>query len=74
MQRRVAPGDCRRTTHHEPTTPRLSKPSQLPQPAHGLTVGISCGRARRPGGPARRVLRRRRDGSGRQLVGSGSGA
>jgi len=30
-------------------------------------VGISCGRARRPGGPARRVLRRRRDGSGRQL-------
>jgi hypothetical protein len=30
-------------------------------------VGISCGRVRRPGGPARRVLRRRRDGSGRQL-------
>jgi hypothetical protein len=30
-------------------------------------VGISCGRARRPGGPARRVLCRRRDGSGRQL-------
>jgi len=30
-------------------------------------VGISCGRVRRPGGLARRVLRRRRDGSGRQL-------
>jgi len=30
-------------------------------------VRISCGRVRRPGGPARRVLRRRRDGSGRQL-------
>jgi hypothetical protein len=30
-------------------------------------AGISCGRVRRPGGPARRVLRRRRDGSGRQL-------
>jgi len=30
-------------------------------------AGISCGRDRRPGGPARRVLRRRRDGSGRQL-------
>jgi len=30
-------------------------------------VGISCGRVRRPGGPARRVPRRRRDGSGRQL-------
>ena len=30
-------------------------------------TGISCGRVRRPGGPARRVLRRRRDGSGRQL-------
>ena len=30
-------------------------------------VGISCGCARLPGGPARRVLRRRRDGSGRQL-------
>jgi len=29
--------------------------------------GISCSRVRRPGGPARRVLRRRRDGSGRQL-------
>jgi hypothetical protein len=28
---------------------------------------ISCGRARRPGGPAGRVLRRRRDGSDRQL-------
>jgi len=30
-------------------------------------AGISCDRVRRPGGPARRVLRRRRDGSGRQL-------
>jgi hypothetical protein len=30
-------------------------------------IGIGCGRVRRPGGPARRVLRRRRDGSGRQL-------
>ena len=30
-------------------------------------AGVSCGRARLPGGPARRVLRRRRDGSGRQL-------
>ena len=30
-------------------------------------TSISCGRVRRPGGPARRVLRRRRDGSGRQL-------
>ena len=30
-------------------------------------AGITCGRARRSGGPARRVLRRRRDGSGRQL-------
>ena len=30
-------------------------------------AGISCGRVRFPGGPARRVLRRRRDGSGRQL-------
>jgi hypothetical protein len=30
-------------------------------------VGISCGRVRLPGGPARRVLRRRRDGSSRQL-------
>ena len=27
----------------------------------------NVGRGRRPGGPARRVLRRRRDGSGRQL-------
>jgi len=30
-------------------------------------AGVSCGRARLPGGPARRVLRRRRDSSGRQL-------
>ena len=30
-------------------------------------ASISCGRVRRPGGPARRLLRRRRDGSGRQL-------
>jgi len=30
-------------------------------------AGISCGRVRRPDGPARRVLCRRRDGSGRQL-------
>jgi hypothetical protein len=35
--------------------------------SHMSNVGISCGRVRRFGGPARRVLRRRRDGSGRQL-------
>jgi hypothetical protein len=30
-------------------------------------TSVSYGRVNRPGGPARRVLRRRRDGSGRQL-------
>jgi hypothetical protein len=35
--------------------------------SHMSNTGISCDRVRRLGGPARRVLRRRRDGSGRQL-------
>jgi hypothetical protein len=35
--------------------------------SHMSNAGISCGRVRRPGGPARRVLRRRRDDTGRHL-------
>jgi len=35
--------------------------------SHMSTAGISCGRARRPGEPARRALRRRRDSSGSRL-------
>jgi hypothetical protein len=48
---------------------RRTYPKQniLPHGTAQTNVGISCGRVRRPGGPARRVLRRRRDGSGRQL-------
>jgi hypothetical protein len=37
------------------------------QPFCRSNTSISCVRVRLPGGPARRVLRRRRDGSGRQL-------
>jgi hypothetical protein len=46
---------------------RISSPIPHMIAKHQSNVGISCGRARRPGGPARRVPRRRRDGSGRQL-------
>ena len=45
--------------------PQVIRPPRCKWPPPN--VGISCGRVRRPGGPARRVPCRRRDGSGRQL-------